>query len=390
METRYPSPEPPVAFTPLRGFLPLEDPLLRLPEPFGAWEEIARTLPKLLVGGRLRAALAELPPFPVEHLAREPELERAMVILSFLGHAWVWGEDPPVGRLPAHLAVPWQAVAGRLGRPPVLSYASYALHNWRRLDPSGPVALGNIVLTQNFLGGLDEEWFVLVHVDIEARAAPAIAALAPAWQAAAGGDVQGLAAGLETVAEGLEAILETLERMPERCDPYIYFHRVRPYIHGWKDHPALPEGVVYEGVAEYGGRPRLFRGETGAQSSIIPALDAFLGIVHRSDPLRAYLLEMRDYMPPAHRDFVAALEAGSPVRDLVTRWRAGRPELRRAYNRCVLLLHRFRTIHVGFAARYVQEQSQKNAANPTGVGTGGTPFMRYLEKHRRETEDHLL
>jgi len=35
----------------------------------------------------------------------------------------------------------------------------------------------------------------------------------------------------------------TLKRMPERCDPYIYFHRVRPYIHGWKNHPDLPAGV---------------------------------------------------------------------------------------------------------------------------------------------------
>ena len=33
--------------------------------------------------------------------------------------------------------------------------------------------------------------------------------------------------------------------MPERCDPYIYFHRVRPYIHGWKDNPALGAGLIY-------------------------------------------------------------------------------------------------------------------------------------------------
>ncbi len=43
-------------------------------------------------------------------------------------------------------------------------------------------------------------------------------------------------------------MLETLRRMPEFCDPYVYFHRVRPYIHGWKDNPAVPDGVVHEGV----------------------------------------------------------------------------------------------------------------------------------------------
>jgi len=38
---------------------------------------------------------------------------------------------------------------------------------------------------QNFLGGVDEEWFRLVHVAIEAAAAPAIAVLQPLQQAAA-------------------------------------------------------------------------------------------------------------------------------------------------------------------------------------------------------------
>ena len=43
--------------------------------------------------------------------------------------------------------------------------------------------------------------------------------------------------------ESLRAMFAALLRMPELCDPYIYFHRVRPYIFGWKDQPALPDGV---------------------------------------------------------------------------------------------------------------------------------------------------
>ena len=70
----------------------------------------------------------------------------------------------------------------------------------------------------------------------------------------------------------------------------------------------LPEGVIYEGVEAYGGRPQQFRGETGAQSSIVPALDAMLGVGHKEDALRTYLQEMRTYMPPAHRAFIEALE----------------------------------------------------------------------------------
>ena len=87
------------------------------------------------------------------------------------------------------------------------------------------------------------------------------------------------------------AMYTTLRRMPEWCEPFIY-HRVRPYIHGWKNHPDLPEGVIYEGVEAYGGKPQQFRGETGAQSSIVPALDAMLGVGHKED--NAELLSPRD------------------------------------------------------------------------------------------------
>ncbi|MBI3304263.1 MAG: hypothetical protein HYZ72_19535, partial [Deltaproteobacteria bacterium] len=156
---------------PQRGFLPSPDPLDRLPPAFARWEEIARDLPKLLVAGRLRPVLEQLPIMKVSTLQDPAQLDRAMLLLSYFGHGYVWAEEEPARRIPAGVAVPWYAVARRLGRPPVLSYASYALHNWRRLDPQGPVALGNSALLQNFLAGLDEEWFVLVHVDIEAKAA---------------------------------------------------------------------------------------------------------------------------------------------------------------------------------------------------------------------------
>lgn len=378
------------AFDPSRGFLPAEDPLERLPPAFDAWEELAAKLPKLLVADRVATALAKLPPFAMDRLQGEREFERAMVILSFLGHAFVLGGEEPRPRIPARLAVPWYEVAKRLGRPPVLSYASYALHNWRRIDPGGPIALGNIVLLQNFLGGLDEEWFVLVHVDIEAKAAAAIASLQQAQAAVQCGDHCILARLLGTIAGSLEQVCGVLDRMPEGCDPYIYYTRVRPYIHGWKDNPGLPRGVVYEGVAAFGGEPQKFRGETGAQTGIVPALDGALGITHRDDPLRVYLTELRAYMPPAHRAFVEAVEGGPSIRDYVLAHHEDHPALREGYNACVRLIEALRSRHHEYAARYIQMQSQKGHLNPTEVGTGGTPFMKYLQKHKHETSDYLI
>lgn len=370
---------------PSRGFLPEQDPLEALPEQFGAFDELARALPRLILAGRVREAIEGLPHLDVPELHGDAVLRRAMMLFSYFGHAYVWGEDQVAESLPACVAVPWVALARQVGRPPILSYCSYALDNWRRIDREGPIALGNIELLQNFLGGADEDWFILVHVEIEAIAAPAMARLPEAERAATEERTEDLVVHLEEIATSLEWMCASLARMPEWCDPYVYFHRVRPYIHGWKDHPGLPRGLVYEGVDAYEGRAQFFRGETGAQSALVPCLDAALGIEHEPDPLRAYLVEMREYMPPEHRAFRDLLESRSCIREYVSRQRGSKGDLAEAYDACLQWLARFRAIHLDLADRYIHRQGMSSGNNPNDVGTGGTPFMPYLDKHRTET-----
>lgn len=373
-----------------RGFLPKQDPLASLPRAFDPWERIAAQLPKLLAAGRAREFLEQMALLDASKLRGERQVRRAMLLLSYFGHAYVWQDATVVDRLPANLAVPWHSVAMQLGRPPVLSYASYALDNWRRLDPDGPVALGNIALLQNFLAGVDEEWFILVHVHIESQAAAALSAITAAQRAVTSNDPHLLTGQLHIIATTIEEMVRTLERMPEKCDPYIYYRRVRPYIHGWKNHPLLPHGIIYEGVEAYGGQPQQFRGETGAQSGIVPALDVALGIGHADDPMRPYLLEMRDYMPPAHRRFVERIERGASVRQYVLDHHGDHAELRDRYNAAVHWLAAFRAKHFEYADTYIFRQAQGEPTNPTTVGTGGTPFMPYLQKHRDETLTHRI
>jgi indoleamine 2,3-dioxygenase len=284
--------------------------------------------------------------------------------------------------------VPWHQVATSLGRPPVLSYSSYALHNYYRFDPAREIECGNIALIQNFLGGIDEEWFILIHVDIERKAAPALANLHPCLDAAESRNAEQLETHLGAIHRSLTAVQTTMKRMPEWCDPYIYYHRVRPYIHGWKNHPDLPGGLIYEGVGAYRGEPQQFRGETGAQSAIVPSLDAAFGVGHQEDMLRVYLMEMRTYMPPDHRDFIESLEARGSIRPFVQQAQLG--SLTAIYNACVEELEKFRSLHLEYAARYIFHQAQTDPKNPHAVGTGGTPFMQYLKKHRDETTHHLI
>ncbi len=394
-----------------RGFLPDTDPLEQLVVPgkinniwFECWDSTTQNLPKELASGSIRYTLRRLSDdymkagFGETNIASSLDnrmSEALMRTLSFLGHAWVWGSpgEKPIDRIPAGLAMPWYQVANKLGRPPILSYASYALYNWRRINPKGSIALGNIALVQNFLGGLDEDWFILIHVEIEAKTGIALSAIIKAQEAVRKDDIIELVKQLAAISSRLKDINETLNRMTGNCDPYIYYNRVRPYIHGW-DNPALPRGVIYEGVKEYKGKPKKFRGETGAQSTIIPTLDAALGIGHKDDPLRPYLAEMRDYMPPKHRSFLEAVERaakrGSSIRAYVKKQKRANTTLLDVYNSCVSWVETFRDTHVGYAKAYISTQAQKTAANPTGIGTGGTPHIPYLEKHRDETKEHKI
>ena len=370
------------------GYLPSSDPALSLSPGNEEWDQFGKDLPKLLMGTNFRQRVKNLPQFNIGKLNGEAEIQRAMLVLSYIGQAYQWSENEAATVMPAVLAKPWYEVGQLVGRPPILSYQSYASDNWRRFDKSGAIECGNIGLLQCFLGGQDEEWFILIHIEIEKKAGKALKAIEQAQEAVISGDAEKVEAALIKLRTALTAMYEVLGRMPERCDPYIYFHRVRPYIFGWRNNPSLPDGVVYEGVDQYKGVGQKFRGETGAQSAIIPAMDGVLGIEHEKDELSEYLMEMRTYMPPAHVAFIQAVEAGPSVRNFVTSTKKN--SLTEVFNDCVELVANFRAMHLEYAGTYIHAQAQATPGNPSAVGTGGTPFMVYLRKHRDETKQQTI
>ena len=204
-------------------FLPNPDPLTKLPPTFAAWDELSAQLPALLMTGQLRAVVSQLPILDSDQLATNHQLERAMMILSAVGGAYVWGGAEPAMRLPPGLAVPWWRIAERLDRPPITAHASLVLHNWRRLDKERPLTPDNLALLQPFLGGLDESWFFLLTVAIEATGAPIIPLLLAVQEAVTAEHTTTVTTHLQQVASILDDINTLLARMPEQCDPYIFF-----------------------------------------------------------------------------------------------------------------------------------------------------------------------
>ena len=359
------------------GFIP-EEICYKLPETFSDVEKLAVELPKVLANEQIEARVLKLEAEKDVDTLTGPQLERAMLIYSYIGHAFMWGKSNDINVIPLQIAKTWHKISIKLERPPILSYASYALNNWKMLDSSQPFDLENIVIVQNFLGGVDEDWFIMIHVAIEYEAKEILSSLNKYFFDS------GDASNLEDALKSIKKINHIMNRMPEKCDPFIYYNRVRPYIFGWKNNPTTPEGVVYEGVEEYDGKPQIFRGETGAQSSIVPMLDALLGVTHSDDPLKEYLDEMRLYMPKEHRDLLNNLDAWSQTeRSVVVESKDSKDK--NLIDEIIKEVHVFRNKHLEYARIYIYEQSLTNDSNSNIVGTGGTPFMKYLDKHLQET-----
>ena len=358
------------------GFLPNKISTL-LSNEFDDVEHIAKNLPKILANNQIEYEVLNLETEKnISNLSID-ELERAMLLYSYIGHGYIWGGTSIEKVIPKNISKTWYKISQKLDRPPILSYASYALNNWKLQDVNKPFDLENIRILQNFLGGMDEDWFIMIHIAIEHEAKEILNNLKTYYL-----DKNEDQSYLENALVSIKKINQIMNRMPEKCDPFIYYNRVRPYIFGWKNNPATPNGVIYEGVEEYGGTPQLFRGETGAQSSIVPALDALLGVTHSNDPLKEYLDEMRLYMPKEHRNLLNDLD----------QWSENNRSKSIREDSSVLLsdeiikeVHAFRNKHLEYARIYIHEQSLSNQNNSNVVGTGGTPFMKYLDKHLQET-----
>ena len=380
----------------IHGFISSEQPLRYLNDKNQdeqILEDLACSIPKLLLTNKIRKQIDELPDSFFSHdLSKysEEELRLLNVQFSFLAHAYVWGDLVPSKILCKAIAKPWSNISKMLGRPPILSYASYCLDNWHKINQDEGVNLDNVALNYNFLGGIDEDWFVTIHVCIEHAANKAIqsASNIALKTETSDCDEKVLLDELTSIKEAMLEVNHIFRKMPEKCDPYIYYHRVRPYIFGWKNNPALPDGLIYESC--FDEKPQLFRGETGAQSSIVPTLDALLNVEHERDELREYLDEMKSYMPPSHRELIKFIEDTSKVKHQVF----SNKMLMELYDDCCQEISIFRSQHLRYAADYIHNQSTKSTLFGSGGskvrGTGGTPFMKYLKKHRDETDSSKI
>lgn len=365
------------------GFLPSEEPLNKLPEEFYLWDEISGDLGVLLSNNKARSTLSRIPEMDIDLLETEGQKERALGILTQFSHAAIhesW-KNGSHSILPAALAKPLVKLSRKMNRKPVMTYSSHGLNNWNRLNKTVGIEVGNIRVLRNFYGGLDENWFVATHVQIESMAAGLLRFYEEMKVLKERDDVKHIVSVLNESASIVSKMTKSLSAVRDNCDPDIFFTRVQPFMRGMNK-------VTYEGVGEYSGVPQNHPGGSGAQSTIMPFLDAMLGIHHKEDQLSKYLILLRQYMPQADLQFLSTVESECSLREYVLK--SSETLLIQAYNELVNSVGDFREEHIKISIDYIHKPAAKYSSDKGEEGTGGSPYMSYLRKHREETYRHKI
>ncbi|KAI9665042.1 MAG: hypothetical protein M1821_006490 [Bathelium mastoideum] len=380
------------------GFLPSEIPLEKLPSSYYIkWEAIVKNLQGLILSRRLRGVVEALPILSTDYLQSEPEWRRAYSVLGFIAHAYIWGGDSPVERVPPSISVPFLATCHHLELPPVATYAGVCLWNWKPLFDDEPIDnLENLTTLQTFTGSIDESWFYLVSVAIEARGAPIIPLMLSAIAAARRNDALTVTECLRSFAERLDELGSLLERMYDSCDPHVFYHRIRPFLAGSKNmaDAGLPNGVIFDNGTGESQQYVQFSGGSNAQSSIIQFFDLVLGIEHRPTgtqpppqepkdssehessappaPSHNFILDMRRYMPGPHARFLAHVAAVANIRPFVEARPANRA-LTTAFDACLAMLRAFRDKHIQMVSRYIIVKSRESRSLSRGAPPSSSP-----------------
>ncbi|KAJ9605766.1 hypothetical protein H2200_009615 [Cladophialophora chaetospira] len=417
--TSLPRSTDPFTVTTATGFLPCRTPLLRLPAQFDALSAILDDMPIVKADGSPgllatfklgplidSGALLDLTSY-IEDLKTENgnvDLDAITAIFrdySFLASAYLlepcWesrSKAPDAGMglgravLPACIASPLVNAADILDIPPFMSYAaSYALYNYSLVNPNlGASVYENLRLIRAFEQGLNavssEAGFILTHIHMVQETGPLISGALDLLSTIedSSKDFSAAIEAFRTMLSAMQRIEAHMELMWSHSAPKDYT-TYRTFIFGITSQSMFPNGVIYQGTRYGDSKPLYFRGESGANDSIIPLLDHLLEIPMLKNPLTEILVDFRSYRPKPHRDFLAWVMSKSAevgVKDYCTHPLSAHGSEENALLLSTLYLklldhvRSFRWRHWLFAREYII----KWTSHPTA--TGGSPIVTWL------------
>ena len=269
--------------------------------------------------------------------------------------------------LPANIAKPLVLVSGKLDVYPWLDYHySYSLGNYVKKNPAGDLDWKNLDMACKFTGTSDEIGFIMVHVYINEVSPQLVESV--------------MDYGLNKSVTSLQMCGRTLEEMNRRrrdmwtASRHERYNDFRIFIMGIKGNDKIfGSGLVYDGC--FNNEPQQYRGQTGAQDSIIPMIDIFTGIVdfYPDNKLTEYLLDLRTYRPKCIQNFFVDLREHYKLNPLFKQLTDAK-----CYEGLVYLLkivdevYLFRNGHWQFVQKYIMSNTKYAFA------TGGTPITTWL------------
>ncbi|KAF2453612.1 IDO-domain-containing protein [Lineolata rhizophorae] len=383
-----------------RGFLPRGDPIHTLPPAFAPLSALLAAMPIRTASGtpgllarfslgRAIDAQGALPDLTAEverhrddrclmtALYRDYAFVASAYLLEPCHERWVGGKQEEgygLGRerLPKCVARPIVRVAEIAGFKPFMEYAgSYALYNYRLEDPARGLEYDNLRLIRAFEHGLDptssEAGFVLVHVAMVRHSGKLVEGSMQALEGCEKRERDKFNEGMKKVVKAMSDVNRVMNEMWSKSKPASYTN-FRTFIFGITSQSMFPNGVIYEGVSD---EPKSFRGESGANDSMIPLLDNLLQITMPATPLTSILQDFRSYRPGNHREFLEWVAAASTAYELKT-FALADPTSAALYVRALDQVRDFRWRHWCFTREYIL----KNTSHPTA--TGGSPIVTWL------------
>lgn len=346
-------------------------------------------------------------------------LRRARHVLVWVMHYYIHTQPEDTQPIiPRGITLPLLRVCQQLLLPPVLTYSDNVLYNWAFIRPKLPQsdhedfeallfplsassaasapALDNLKCLTTFTGTHDEEEFYLASARIEFRGAEALEIMRDTMDEAFVGDntaLRRITSYLQKLSHVINHLTKLLLDIRGGCDPELFYHQVRPWLKGQDSGPTSSKWI-FEGIEEDPTlvQPTELSGPSAGQSSLISALDNFLGVSHGDNPTaEQFLKRMRLYMPRHHRNFLRHLENNPrPLKALVDANR-DYPGLLDAFNASLESLKEFRDAHVRIVAIYIAGPARRAMERRGQVGegrvkgTGGMHAMSFVKSTRDNT-----
>ncbi len=288
--------------------------------------------------------------------------------------------------LPPNIAIPLLQLAEKNDIFPWLDYAyGYGLNNAVLKEHGNPKDYKSYKTIRTFNGHDSEQGFINVHVAMVAQSGQLLQHQQDSLESIQKNNREEFNSHLQKHFEVFHEIVDTLQTMwkASNHNEYLSFRTfIMGQIGNEKCYPTQ-EIIFNKGINnEYEYETHAYRGETGAQDSIVPSVDCFLELDYPKNKLTEYLFDLRKYRPKDHQAYLDFVKKSSQKLDFK------RYCLQDASSSILLLknlncLRMFRKKHWNLTKKYII-QSTKHP-----VATGGTPITTWLPNQLGATLEYM-